>query len=453
MGQGIYWVLRVPGFGYVKEEQFTGKFEYVANYKEATSFGRDTAIKMRSTKYIGAKLVKITQNGQKKSPLGRASASAPNKRRGFIAPPAPVATPKRITHVGICLDASGSMAGIANDVQKAVNDILKTIRETDGKNGLETDVSFWTFGVDSGRSRVPAGLLNANGVHGTLSHEVREDYFQRRASTVDDVRNYFANGMTPLADAVGNCIERLMSIPVPPGADVSYLVQCLTDGHENSSSKFTVPLVRDAVLARQATDRWTFAFMVPPGAKQQFMTRFGLPAGNVQEWEATTRGIREVTRQAVVGASAYMTSRSVGETKSLAYFEADLSKVNVNDLASRLTDVTNRVKASKVEKEVSIKDFIESKGEAYRKGDAFYPLTKKETVDQDKKILVQDKKTGRYYTGKAVRKILGLPEQSAKLAPGNMAWLNVYLQSTSDNRKLVRGTELVYTKAGQTLDV
>ena len=148
-----------------------------------------------------------------------------------------------------------------------------------------------------------------------------------------------------------------------------------------------------------------------------------------------------------------MTSRSVGETKSLAYFEADLSKVNVNDLASRLTDVTNRVKASKVEKEVSIKDFIESKGEAYRKGDAFYPLTKKETVDQDKKILVQDKKTGRYYTGKAVRKILGLPEQSAKLAPGNMAWLNVYLQSTSDNRKLVRGTELVYTKAGQTLDV
>ena len=122
-------------------------------------------------------------------------------------------------------------------------------------------------------------------------------------------------------------------------------------------------------------------------------------------------------------------------------------------MASRLTDVTNRVKASKVEKEVSIKDFIESKGEAYRKGDAFYPLTKKETVDQDKKILVQDKKTGRYYTGKAVRKILGLPEQSAKLAPGNMAWLNVYLQSTSDNRKLVRGTELVYTKAGQTLDV
>lgn len=439
----------MPQMGYLKEIPFTGHIEYVDDYRQATSFGRDTALKLKLTKYVGTKLVKVTSAGLRKLP--RALPGGRNATKVT-----PVAAHKRITHVGICLDASGSMSPIATEVVKAVNGVLKALRDDRGA-GLETDVSFWTFGINTGRPHVSNSFMrNPNGVNGTLSHEVREDYFRVPSSQVKDVSGYYTSGMTPLADSIGNCIERLMSIPVEPGTDVSYLIQVLTDGHENSSTRFTTSLCRDAVLARQATDRWTFAFLVPPGGKDHFVKTFGLPEGNVKEWEGTTRGVREMAVGASVSTSAYLGLRTAGVSHTTDYFTnvtADLSNVNESDLGRKLTDVTNRVKSIKVERESGIKEFLESKEGVYRKGDAFFPITKTERVAIDKKILVRDKKTGHVYTGKNVRQVLNLPDKNAKITPGNMAWLDVYSQSTSDNRKLVRGTDLLYVKPGHTLDV
>jgi hypothetical protein len=82
---------------------------------------------------------------------------------------------------------------------------------------------------------------------------------------------------------------------------------------------------------------------------------------------------------------------------------------------------------------------------SYVKGTAFYQLTKPEDVVQDYKILlVLDKKSGAVYSGRDARTLLGLPTSgNCKIIPGNHGNFEVYIQSTSINRKLPGGSKLV----------
>lgn len=51
------------------------------------------------------------------------------------------------------------------------------------------------------------------------------------------------------------------------------------------------------------------------------------------------------------------------------------------------------------------------------------------------------------YSGEWVRETLGLPKfGEVKVEPGNHGNWDIYVQSASTNRKLVRGTKLVYLK-------
>ena len=425
-----YWLVKTTNTGkYVKESW--GKVEYVDSPAEATSFGRTLAIEFakRDSQY---KVVKIT---------------------GKRASPPATSIKKRITHVGICLDSSGSMGSVAAETKKAVNEVLDTIRESAKAKGHESDVSFWTFGVSSGRSKVMSynsGYPFGKSIlGGTLNHEVREDYFRAPAANAPEIYAYVPSGGTPLSDSIGNAIERLMTIQHAPDDDYAFLLQIITDGEENQSTKYSVAHVREAIEARQNSDKWTFSFLVPPGKKAAFVRLYGVPDGNVREWERTTVGVQNMSIATRGATSAYYGARSMGETKSVDFF-ADLSKVSPQSVASKLTDVTNKVKATNVDKEVGIKEFVESHGQTYRRGDSYYPLTKKELVQLNKRILVQDKKTNRIYTGNKVRDVLGLPTSGdLKINPLNLSYFNLFVQSTSDNRRLVRGTQLVTLKPGE----
>lgn len=425
-GSVTYWVLknRVTGM-YVKDE-FGGKRTLVPSLKEATSFGMDTA--RAAAKLDGTlRSVKVTRSKVTK-------------------PTAPVV--KRVTHVGICVDGSVSMAGWETQVTKQIADVLDSVRKSVTPEHKVT-VSIWTLGKGSGRSPVSINYYtkNPNGMTDTLSHEIVEECFNVDAADAK-YTTYRASGSTPLSDCIGNAIERLMSIKNDPGVDVAYLLQVVTDGEENSSTKFSTPLCASAIKARQATDRWTFAFAVPPFKKRDFARLYSLPEGNIQEWEQSSKGFREVTNQWVGATDKYLVTRSAGTaTNTTAYFTTDLSGIDSGKL-SRLSDVTLKVKPLKVDKEIGLKEFIEAHGDIYRKGDVYFTLTKQERVSADKKIVVRDKKTGHAFTGSNVRSVLGLPSTDAKFKPGNHGWVDLFIQSTSDNRKLVRGTEVLVVKSG-----
>lgn len=81
----------------------------------------------------------------------------------------------------------------------------------------------------------------------------------------------------------------------------------------------------------------------------------------------------------------------------------------------------------------------------YTPGTVFYQLTKTEEIQSYKQILVQKKFTKEIYAGNEARELLGLPVgQTCKVKIGNLGNYDVFIQSTSVNRKLVRGTRVIY---------
>ena len=60
-------------------------------------------------------------------------------------------------------------------------------------------------------------------------------------------------------------------------------------------------------------------------------------------------------------------------------------------------------------------------------------------------VLVRDRATGEIYAGKDARKMIGLPDNSnARLHPGDHKNYDIFIQSSSVNRKLVAGSAVVY---------
>ena len=102
---------------------------------------------------------------------------------------------------------------------------------------------------------------------------------------------------------------------------------------------------------------------------------------------------------------------------------------------------------------IMISDFVKEQGANFQKGRGFYEFTKREKIQGYKEIILMDKDSGDIYNGEDVRKILGLPPQSdqhdsdredVKLRPADFDKYDVFVQSTSYNRKLVGGTRLLY---------
>ena len=125
----------------------------------------------------------------------------------------------------------------------------------------------------------------------------------------------------------------------------------------------------------------------------------------------------------------------------------DLSTVTLTEVKAALVDISKEVDVYRVDKindGVQIKDFVQAQGVAFTKGCAFYQLSKTETVQDYKQIAIRDKISGAVYSGFAARDMLGLPHHGeVKLAPGQHGQYDIFVQSTSVNRKLVEGTNLM----------
>jgi hypothetical protein len=260
-----------------------------------------------------------------------------------------------------------------------------------------------------------------------------------------EYKNYLPNSGTALIDAVLKATDIFGEVKYTKKDDVSFLVMTITDGQENSSghSKY---YFSDKLKALQGTDRWTFTFQVPKGYTS-YITDLGVFGGNVQEWDINEHGLEQATVQNTSSLGNYYNQRSLGKM-SLQSFYTDLSGVNANVIKKTLVDVSPEYKLHSVPSEYEIKDFVEDKTKKpYTKGCAFYQLMKKEFVQADKEVLVQDKKTKHIYAGQNVRSLIGIPDnQNVKVEPGNHGNYEIFVQSNSVKRKLPRGTKVLVKK-------
>jgi hypothetical protein len=338
-------------------------------------------------------------------------------------------------YIGLVRDKSISMRGHAKKALEDYNSNIDIIKRNAATFDIDTIVSV----VDCGGPGVKDAVINSS----VNSLKVLTTYDT-------------PGGSTPLYDSIGRVIDILKSVPDKDDKNVSFLVMVITDGEENASIKWNNYSLGGAIQGLQNSDRWTFTFRVPRGYGQNIVNNLNIPIGNVVEWEQTEKGWREATTVNQDSVAAYYHTRSTGQTATRNFFtNIDTGKMKTD--IKKLQDFSDEIKSYTVTIRDAIKKsakgvacidilpFVEKKTKKpYVQGTAFYQLLKKEEVQVGKRILIRNK-NGKVFGGTQARDVLGLPKkESIKLFPGYHGDYDIFVQSTSVNRLLPVGTELLY---------
>jgi hypothetical protein len=329
------------------------------------------------------------------------------------------------------------MGSHASNAAADYNANIQAIRDASIANNQDTIVSVLELGY--GRSSLVRTVVSHASVT-ALTPIARSDY-----ST---------DGMgTPLWDSVGDAITQLENIPKDHTVDptTAFMVIVTTDGGENSSRRWTSFSIKRKIEKLIATDKWSFVFRVPRGHKHTLLA-IGIPEGNILEWDThSSHGMEQAQAATTASYSQFYTMRSAGITRTQKFY-ADLSTVKSEDVEKKLIDLSKGVQLLPVAKDEDgreIRTFIEQRlGKTLKKGAAFYQLTKSEEIQPYKQIMIRDKTTNAIYGGDEARTLLGLPRGvKIRLAPDQLGNFDVFVQSTSINRKLSAGTQVLYFEA------
>ncbi len=337
-------------------------------------------------------------------------------------------------YIGFSNDHSGSMGDLAKAAMKDYNANIAAIKNAAITNNQDT-VAF-----------VVACGMNAIGRGGDFIHR---QVVNSSIHALQQKTDWPTPGDTPLYDSVGDLIEQLKATPDANSPDVSFLVFVTTDGAELCSKKYNATKLSNEIRTLQATDRWTFVFRVPKGYGAAIIRNLGLHEGNVQEWETTERGMEVSSINTVAAVDTFYAARSAGATSTNVFY-ANAADVKVTDVKAKLVDISTEVNLWAVlpeEDGIEIKPFTEKRlNSPLLKGAAFYQLTKTEArVQATKVICIRDKVSGRVYYGNAARQMIGIPlDRTIRLHPGDHGSYDIYIQSTSTNRKLYAGSTILY---------
>lgn len=65
------------------------------------------------------------------------------------------------------------------------------------------------------------------------------------------------------------------------------------------------------------------------------------------------------------------------------------------------------------------------------------------TIQGNKELMVVEKNSGRAYSGPDARRVVGLPDMTVRVKPDHNPDFDIFVRSTSTNRKLIAGTRLL----------
>ena len=325
-----------------------------------------------------------------------------------------------INHVVFVIDGSSSMGHLSNDVVKVFDKQIANLANLSKSVNQETRVSVYLF-----------------------ADQVQNLIFDMDVLRLPSLKTlYRANGMTALIDATLKGIEDLKQTCQLYG-DHSFLMFVITDGGENASKSPQRNNLNKIING--LPDNWTLAAFVPGQAEKFEAQKYGFPKENVSIWSTDSSGLEETGNKIEQATQHYFTQRSKGIRGKINVFSLDTSNLKETLIKQTLDQLKpNDYKIYPVNKDSVIKDFVEKfTKKAYTIGSAYYQLTKPEKIQASKQICIQNKSNGKMYGGMEARQLLGLPDTEVKVTPDNYSQYNIFVQSTSVNRKLVGGTNLV----------
>lgn len=327
------------------------------------------------------------------------------------------------TYLVVIRDHSGSMHSLREPAKRDFNGLIGSTKKAAAAHGINTVVSVYECG---------------GGISRAITLTPVQD--------VPLISNYNASGGTPLCGSVIEAIDHLKRVPDYNHPEVTFIVAATTDGQSTDQHRANemMRLIREL----QGTDRWTFVFRVPRGYARALIG-LGVEPGNILEWDQTERGFATAAAQNDKAVSDFFQARSTGQ-KSTRTFYTSVANITEADV-KKLGDISAEVQLFPVaakEEGTQIREFVEARlnGAAMLKGAAFYQLVKTEDKIQDYKLIaIRDKETGQIFCGPEARDLIGLPRYGdARVRPDTAGKWQVFVQSTSVNRKVNANTQLMY---------
>lgn len=327
-----------------------------------------------------------------------------------------------INHVALVLDASGSMQGNETAVKKVTNSQIEYLAQRSKELDQETRVTVYEF---KSQSQVDCVI------------------YDKDVLRLPRIDSYRADGpSTPLIDATLKALDDLAKTPELYG-EHSFLLYVLTDGQENSSRN------KPQALTTRITglpDHWTVATFVPNQLGVREAKTFGFPAANIALWDTSAKGMGEVGETIRKATDTFMTGRASGIRGYKNLFQLDVTKLTSSQVNSKLSRLgPGQFRMYAVSGDSPIADFVEERTKRpYRLGEAYYQLTKPVKVQAQKQVAIFDKKSYSVYVGNDARNLIGLPVgYEVRVEPALHPNFEIFIQSTSTNRKLFGGTNLL----------
>jgi len=331
----------------------------------------------------------------------------------------------RKMYVGIARDHSSSMGSLRAPAMRDFNRQVDDLIQQANLHGIDVVASVVSF-ADTVKREVTISSINA----------------------LKKLTSYPTSGWTALYDAINDLHTQFSAMPDFNNEDVQVVIFAITDGEENASSIKATEL-RAKLQKFHATGRGTVVIRVPNGHRSSIAYSLGIPEGNIDEWDQNERSLNESSAKTSAGVAKMFSDAKAG-IKSTTGFYTDLSNVTAKDVKAVAKDISGEVSLWTVKNATegnTIRGFCELKsGKPFLKGGAYYQLMKPESEVQDyKQIALRDKTTGHVYAGDGVRALLGLPAHgTVKVVPGDHGNYDIFIQSTSVNRKLPVGTTVLY---------
>lgn len=330
-----------------------------------------------------------------------------------------------INHIVLVLDASYSMSPISRDLVKVADNQIKYLANRSKELDQETRITVYTF--------------NTSGTYYSQRSNIQCLIYDKDVLRVPSIAGlYDPDGGTPLIDATILALDDLALTSEKYG-EHSFLVYVLTDGEENQSAHSSSDLSRRIA---QLPDNWTLATFVPNQTSVFEAKRFGFPKENIAVWDATSAaGVNEMGERIRQTTETFMQARSRGVRGSKNLFSLDTP--DVNTVQRSLTGLNyGQFRLLDVAINERIDEFVEGQlHRPYKLGEAYYQLSKPETIQPQKQVAILA--NNKVYIGNEARDLLGLPDFHIRVQPSNYPDYEIFVQSTSVNRKLIAGTRLL----------
>jgi hypothetical protein len=328
----------------------------------------------------------------------------------------------KINHIALILDASDSMSSHSYDVVKVADAQIQILAEQSKIMDQETRVTVYTFGY---------------------YQEMNCLIYDKDVLRLPSISGlYHTHGMTALASATTLAINDLRMTPEKYG-EHSFLIYVITDGYENNSD----PKDRADLpgLLSSLPNHWTLAAFAPNSQSKHYLKQLGFGNDNVAIWDAdASNGFLEVGEVIRQSTTNFMQNRTVGVRGSKSLF--NLKTVNPAVVKKSLVPVTKgSYTVNLVPQDTRIDEFAQSIAGSYTPGRGYYEMTKRETIQGYKSIAILVEKNDELFMGDAARDLVGLPRDgsSVRVSPGTHPGTRIFIQSTSMNRKLLKGSNLL----------